>query len=395
MTAETYVKAYVFGLAGLFALVALFNRVVDPFWYYRDISVDGFNAVKTQFHKYERHIKPILLQEKQPEVVVFSNSSLEVGFNPSHPGLTHDGAYRVYNFGIGAAIWDRVFCNVLYALEHTDMRVTVIGMHPGPLPVADCAAQFAEMDGLRQAKLLLTFDALKASYKTVTQQDRKPTHTLDGLFFFHRDERGKVEQAFDGYFHEYMALRSSCGPAGRPDSPVWDYPVGTADMAGLNYLLRRFGERNIEVKLVIYPLHALWMEMATACRDAVALGRWQYLRQMAAAVEQAGLRGGQVELWDFQGFSSFMTERIRDNQTRYWQDHGHFNYEMGDVMLDTIFHRRVSGLALDGDVFGVALTAQSVRRRFDAFYEARQRFIERNPWFVEDLARFADGQSSR
>ena len=52
MNAKTYAKTCIIGMFGLLALAALFNRVVDPFWYYRDLNIPGFNAVKTQFHKY-------------------------------------------------------------------------------------------------------------------------------------------------------------------------------------------------------------------------------------------------------------------------------------------------------------------------------------------------------
>jgi len=51
----------------LLALIGLFNRIVDPFWYYRDIEIKGFNATKLVYSNYERHIKPALLMREQPE----------------------------------------------------------------------------------------------------------------------------------------------------------------------------------------------------------------------------------------------------------------------------------------------------------------------------------------
>ena len=113
MNTKKYTKYCIFGWILLLFLTVLFNRLVDPFWYYRDISIDGFNAIKTEYHSYEDQIKPILIKETRPEVLIISNSYLEVGFNPLHPRLTENGKYRSYNYGIGGAVWGKVYCNVL------------------------------------------------------------------------------------------------------------------------------------------------------------------------------------------------------------------------------------------------------------------------------------------
>ena len=41
------------------SLIGLFNRIVDPFWYYREIEIKGFNAVKLEF----RFVQKILLPQ--------------------------------------------------------------------------------------------------------------------------------------------------------------------------------------------------------------------------------------------------------------------------------------------------------------------------------------------
>lgn len=113
--------------------------------------------------------------------------------------------------------------------------------------------------------------------------------------------------------------------------------------------------------------------------------RWQSLYAIAMLVDEINQNHALIELWDFQGTSDMLTERIVNNKVKYWQDHGHFNYEMGDAMLDVIFNQRSVKSESSQDQFGVLLTKSSVAERFKSFIENRNNFVQRNPWFVDDL----------
>ena len=390
MTAQTYTKTCLCWLIGLLLLSALANRVVDPFWYYRDVDIKGFNSEKPQFHRFEHEFKPIVLKDLKPEAVIFSSSFLEIGFNPEHPALTQGGAYRAYNFGMVAAQWDRVFCNVVYALHNTHLKTAIIGVHPAPMPTVDCSGQLKSMGTVDAATLLFSYAALKATYKTLTLQHKKPAETKEGLYFYNRDKGFEIERTFSyhlGKYRLYHPEKSCALPHGYSDSPSWSYPQTPSDMEGLRALLKTLAEAQVKTKLVVYPIHALQMELEMACGDV--LTRWHALYAMAMLVDEINQsHPGAVELWDFQGMSGFITEKIRDNQVKFWQDHGHFNYEMGDVMLDTIFGRSPPRTDPQADEFGVSLTARSVPERFNRFFASRRAFMAANPWFTQELARF-------
>lgn len=384
---KTYTHVCLFALISLLALSSLFNRVVDPFWYYRDISIAGFNANKPQFRNYERHIKPVILKELKPEAVIFSSSVLEAGIDPTYPTLTQNGSYRSYNFGMAAAWWDRVFCNVVYALDNTDLKTVVIGLTPEPLPIVDCTEQHKAMGSIRQSELLLSFDALKASFKTVAQQTKKPTHTLEGMLYYHRFDGDKVEESFHVEMRKHSLRHgiTACKTLDDPQRPAWSYPDAPKDMSGLKYLLQRLVDHKAQVKLVVYPFHSLWMELLM-CEGVME--RWHYLYRFASVVDGFNQAGGNIELWDFQGMSSHITEKVRNNQMKDWQDFGHFNYEMGDVMLDTLYHKPLAPPVPGEDEFGVLLTRESIPGRFYRFFDKRREFIQNNPWFIQDFARF-------
>ncbi len=74
MTTQQFVVRFISVSLFLLILIGLFNRIVDPFWYYRDIEIKGFNAIKPKFRRYERHIKPALLMREQPEAIILGNS---------------------------------------------------------------------------------------------------------------------------------------------------------------------------------------------------------------------------------------------------------------------------------------------------------------------------------
>ena len=390
MDGKKYTRACLSALISLLAFTALFNRVIDPFWYYRDITLPGINAVKTQFTHYERHVKPVILRETRPEAVIFSSSVLEAGINPAHPAFTQDGRYRGYNFGMQAAWWDHVYCDIQYALSNTTLKRVIIGIAAEPLPTIDCSSRLREMGGIQPSQLLLSWDALKASVRTVVQQDKPPTHTLDGLLFYHRYQRDRIEESFtqELYKNRVRTKAKACLTPGTLDIPAWTAPRGKDDMRGLEHLLDQLRDRGVEVKLVIYPMHALWMERLI-CNDLY--GRWHSALGIAERVQQANLNGGDVELWDFQGYSTALTERIKNNQTRLWQDFGHFNYELGDAMLDLIYGRTPPMEPWGGDVLGVRLTPETLPGRFTAFFAARRTFINQNPWFSADFETFSQG----
>lgn len=396
MTTKAYAIGCLSALLALLGLAATLNRVIDPFWFYGDFNLPGVNAARTEFAQFERHIKPVILARNRPQAVIFGNSYTEIGLDPLHPAFTHHGRLTGYNFAMAGSDWGLVYCNVLYALEHTDLRRVVIGIQAGPLPPVNCA-DLAESGGsLSAAELLLSGDALAASWRTLTHQHKGPSHTADGRFFSKRERRDRVETSWRRemiyQITRYGYKSSSCwtdpAQAIRATAgldPEWAEPTKRFNMKGLNALLQRLAERGVTVKLLVYPVHAQGMELRIACGEAI--NRWQSLLQIVRAAEAVPQpAGGSVELWDFQGTADPLVERIRNNETRIWQDVGHYNVEMGNTMLEAMFGGGASGPRLGGDVFGVRLTSTGLVDRFREFYRNRKAFLAAQPWFHQDLA---------
>ena len=143
MTSKQFAIRLIVGCLILLGLVGIFNRIVDPFWYYRDIEIDGFNAVKHKFQRFERHVKPALLIREQPEAIILGSSFSEVGFDPNNPFFTNHGRLKSMNFALAGASWERNQCDFEFAVTHSRIKRALVGFHPGDLPLADCKKDFA------------------------------------------------------------------------------------------------------------------------------------------------------------------------------------------------------------------------------------------------------------
>lgn len=387
MDSGAYLKTVLIGIFALLAALAAFCRLVDPFWYYREVSIPGFNAVKPEFKRYERHVKPQIVRRERPEALVFGNSYAEIGFDPLHPALTRpDRNERGYNFGLAGADWERVYCSARFALEHAAPKRVVIGFQPGhPLRAVDCGTLFAEMERLPAGALLLSGKAIKASIRTVKGQRKQPTHTAEGLFYYTRFEVEDVERRFRADFARYLGnLKPDAPCLLKPSAtvvpPDFDPPEGKgvpADLAGLHDLLVRLARAGVETRLVAYPVHALRAEADIACGFANL--RWEALLSVGRAVRKADPEGRWVEVWDFQGYDPDLLEPIRDNQTRLWQDVGHFNHEFGDRLLDRMFGRGEEG-------FGNRVEPAAVPALRAAFFRDRAAFLASHPGFMTEVA---------
>jgi len=391
MNGGAYLKTLLIGIFALLAALAAFCYLVDPFWYNRKVSIPGFNAVKPEFKRYERHVKPQIVRRERSAALVFGNSYAEIGFDPLHPALTRpDRHERGYNFGLAGAEWERVYCSVLFALEHAAPKRVVIGFQPGhPLRAVDCGTLFAEMEHLPAGALLLSGKAIKASIRTVKGQRKKPTHTAEGMFYYARFEIDEVERRFRADFARYLGNLKPDAPCLQEPSAVASPPGFSppkakgipADLAGLHDLVSRLVRAGVETRLVAYPVHALRAEADIACGFANL--RWDALLSVARTVRKADPEGRWVEVWDFQGYDPDLVEPIRDNQTRLWQDVGHFNHEFGDRLLDRMFGRGEEG-------FGSRVEPAAVPALRDAFFRDRTAFLESHPGFVSEFAGLID-----
>src|SRR4249919_2549563 len=103
MSTKGFSLAFIALTLAILAVVGLFNRIVDPYWYFREVEIVGFNHVKPHAVGNERLVKPALVNKLSPDVVILGNSVAEIGLPPTHRGVTNGGALSAYNLALPGA----------------------------------------------------------------------------------------------------------------------------------------------------------------------------------------------------------------------------------------------------------------------------------------------------
>lgn len=382
--ARRYFLIALFGTLAALAAVAAFNRVVDPFWYFRDVEIAGFNAVKTKFRRFERHVKPALVAREAPQALILGSSYAEIGFDPLSPLFTDGGRLSGYNFGMAGADWSMVQCYLEHALERARPRRLLVGLSLAAMPDTDCREQLAEMASPDLASFLISTDALRASIETVAEQRRGvASHTREGLYRYAKDAPG-ADSRFREFFraHEQVCPLADLARRHRETlSPALPAPAAGADFSGLRRFLAQAAAQDVEVFLVIYPVHAYVAELGFLCgayRD-----HWALAQALARAVEDAAASGARVQLWDFPGYTARTGERVTSGVMRYWQDPRHFNAELGEVLLASM--RGAPGAP--GERFGYRVTPEAAASEFERVLAERAAYVAAHPWFLPELER--------
>jgi hypothetical protein len=372
MPAKKYFYVFIALVIIFSLLVMIFNWAVDPFWYYRDIQISGFNTTKVEFGKYERHVKPALVQREQPASLIFGSSYSEIGFNPLHPALRATGGS--YNFALAGAEWDMVYCAVQFALKNDSaLRQVVLGIHPSGMPNVECKAAISKMENPEERDFLFSYDALRSSVITVLKQSNgRPTHTEGGLFYGNRGRPGTAgafSEIFHKYYHPCVISKIIKNP------PILPMPQQTnLDLSGLHDIIKKANKRGIILKLVVYPRHALTFEQEYQC--GIRGARWEALSQIVAMAEVEKMTN--IQVWDFEGYHAIGTEKISDEPGVYWQDNAHYNTEFGTIMLDEMF-------GLVPPKYGEQLLTRNLRIRQKREIRERAEYIGEHPEFLEQL----------
>jgi len=372
-------------LCGL-AAVAAFNRVVDPFWYFREFELPGFNAVKTKFVRFERHVKPALVARERPKAIIFGSSFAEIGFDPLNRDFTDDGRLPGYNFAVAGGTWELVQCYVEHALASARPKRILVGISLVAMPRVDCGRQLAEMMSPDLVSFLLSTDALRASVQTVWEQRKGVgSHTREGLYHYAKATPG-VDVRFREFFRAHEQVCPIDDLAVRHAETLalpLPAPAEGVDLSGLTYILEKAAEQQVDVFLVVYPVHAYIEELGFLC--GTYRNRWAMVRKLAQVVDQVAQvargAGVRIELWDFAGYNDLTGEQVTSGTTRYWQDPRHFNAEMGDIILAQI---------LDADKapelrFGYRVVPGAVAQPFERVMRERQDYVARYAWFLPGL----------
>jgi hypothetical protein len=379
MSTKTFSLRCTVAILLLVAGVGLFNGIVDPYWYFREVDVIGFNHIKTHATGNERLVKPALVSKIRPDAIILGNSVAEIGLPPTHRGFTNNGKLKSYNLALPGASWNEVNCLAMFVMRWTDVKRLIIGSSGEGTGEREEACpsdtSFARPD---YGKLLFSRSAVFASRETMRQQNRAADMTSEGLWLFHRNDDGqKADEEMAAVLKKALCKLVPTGEVRLDRTRLQTAAVSAHEGASLRALIRLARIRHVELVFVFYPTHVLMSEAHRACQSAEA--HWNALWRLVSIVDQEGdpLR---TQVWDFSGYVSMNAERFLDSKPTHeplWREVLHFNEPVGAAALDAIY--------LGDPNYGDRVTAGNFEDLVARREAERSQFLRDNPWVRQEI----------
>jgi Tetratricopeptide repeat len=391
-----FLLAFVGLVLGAFAALATVNVVVDPYWRFDLINVEGFNAQRVLANG--RIAKAGTVCRLKPAQVILGTSRAEVGLDPTHPGFA-DKEGTVFNAalaGSGLHEIDLMLRHTVYASPN--VQRVLIGLDFLMFNAhREAVAYGAEIWDYDEGRLLqsasdncwrnLLYDyhdllgmaGFRGSLRSVKRQMTEPGLGGDLTRWIGLDDKNGFRRNFEvlrktrvangGYRalfgtaqeRYYAAKIWRAGPRERYCFVAEGQP-NTIDV--FREMVRFARTQGVDVRFFINPVHA---------RMLVALwqtGLWpqyeDWKRSIVTVLAEEAKDSGKSPfvLWDFSGFNSITSQTVPpDGDTTtllhsFWEP-SHYQKATGELMLDRILGHRTPNRPLPAD-FGIALTAHNI-----------------------------------
>ena len=382
MSSKAFTVACVTAILVVVGCVGLFNRIVDPYGYFRDVEIVGFNDNKPKAAGNERLVKPAWVAKLKPEAVIVGNSIAEIGLPPTHRGFTKDGTLTPFNLAMPRATWTETYCLAMFVMRQSPVQRLVVGVsgtEEGACP-ADATLGHADY-----GQLLFSRAAFDASRETVRLQHQRAVMTREGLWYFDRYEDrlqtddDQVAKNFAVVTQSSLCASVSVSPDELDRGRLHKAAVARNEGMGLRNLIRLALEKRVELVLLFYPTHVLMSEVQRRCQGPE--GYWNWVWQVVSiAAQEAGGNSRQIQVWQFADYAPINGERIHAGKAarnRLWQDSIHFNEEVGVAAFDAIY----SG----GRSYGARIAIENFDELIARHEDERRQFLADNPWLPEEL----------
>lgn len=343
MTARRFLGTLLLTMVLAIGVFTGMTVLVDPYDYWGQPRIEGFNARKPMVHTHLMAVKSRQYMREQPRIVLAGNSRVDVGLDPASAFLPENSG-PVYNFGLPGAGMAAVTEALVTAMaEHRPERIFV-GVDfvdflltrdrwtkPVSGPLGAQQPPFIQK-ARRLAETTLSLDALIHSGLTVLEQRKAhPADTRpDGftpLENYHEHVRVEGHAAlFEQRSRELVQRLLQ-----EPRRLEWDTPGSNISWVRLEQFLGLAQSQGVEVVLFTYPYHA---ELLETLRQT---GKWPEMRRWLGQLTELAARKG-VALWSFTGYDGYSTEAVpgpgdRATRMRWYWEAGHFKPDLGELMI--------------------------------------------------------------
>jgi len=370
---------------------ASINWLADPYAIFGAPSIPDFNAAKPAIATNGRIFKMAGYLHRPMDALILGTSRTIGGISPKHEAFN---GLRTFNLAMAAQPNAESALIFKHVSDHNQLQMAVIGLDffasNAYLPFPDDFSQ-ENFDRDRKLKLLLSFDTLLASKKTLFQPGPAPTAPDAARL---NVKKKFTKQAFidseKGYMWEGTYLP---GPKCRYEFETGKGETGKIQLSPpleqIRSLIALAHQRQVKLWLFISPSHARqWETLA-------ALGLWdrweEWKRRLVKINEEEAVRAHQhaFPLWDFSGYNSMTTENLPDANApnaamRGYTDSSHYKPNIGNLVLDRLFGLNMPDRQLPQD-FGVKLSSANITPHLAGIRSARMRYRQTHPQDIAEI----------
>ena len=393
VSSRYYLKLFAATFIVTVGMVGLTNVVIDPFGVYRLILIDGFNKYKEPgLRRFEAQIE-YQMKSKKPQAIILG-SSRTINISADHRGWR---ARPVANLSMSGAVIREIVSLLKYTNSKRPLEQVVVGLDF----FAFNANEKSRGDrGVKEAILRTSGEEYSVKGRGWVSQINVPgltnypfaigtlEHSLKTIW-----NQDKYERFYDDANGRYdrFVLELANGQNTKFNKPYTiNYSSGGSTFDHFRELVDFCYQNEIDLRLYISPIHALWYEKYVRSGKLDKIENWK--RKIVKILDDTSKRHQKkipLSVLDFSGYSQITTEDLpvwggQIEAMRWYSDLNHFSDTQGDRILDRLFlpPRRNDGLH---GSYGVRLSPQNIEQHLRRIRNEREAYLARRGSHIEQL----------
>jgi len=359
----------------LTVLISLINIVVDPYQRFNLVSIAGFNAEK--YNGGSRMTKAITVTQNNFNSLIMGTSRAEIGFNPQDDVWGKDS---VYNLSLAGVSMKEVYKVFSYMLTHNPPKHLLLSLDllmfngKNTLNPEFQQSVFSGKNRLLDnAQSLLNFNTLNQSRKTIRRNMRgTPSYFTPlgqevgtSVFYDFINHHGQRELFWHELTSQYI-----------PNS-YKDYKYSNDYLKLLQKMIHACHKENIELIIVIPPIHALQLE------TIFQMHLWPDFEQWKKDLVSSSM-DTKTPVYDFTNWTGINAESLPhktdDNQIMQWYwESSHFKEKLGSKVLYRVLKPSQK------NSFGKLLTSENIESFLQQQRHSRAQYIKLHQTDAQDL----------
>ena len=216
---------------------------------------------------------------------------------------------------------------------------------------------------MQNTDLLLSKDAIKENLASLRENNLDFKQFSKESFHDASGKRSDISLLDDTY-SKALQLQSVINPGGHG---YHKFKFSDKKLDGLIQVISKMKDQGISIKLFLTPLHVYFMEAI------FQLDLFPQYRKIIISMSNIS-KDRLIEFYDFSGYNN-VTKGVKGiNVTGHYADAGHYSYQIGNRILETIFHQTGD----EEESFGKLVTNDNLENHLTNYEQQRLKWRRQN-----------------